>query len=37
MFQVLGMADDKVREIADFRALGEATRAAKRFATPTGD
>jgi hypothetical protein len=32
MFQVLRIGDQRIQEIADYRALGEATRAAKRFA-----
>jgi hypothetical protein len=31
-FQVIGLRGDKIREMADYRALGEATRAAKRMA-----
>jgi hypothetical protein len=32
MFQVLRTHGEKIREMADFRAVGQATRAAKRFA-----
>ena len=32
MFQALRIDDGKIREIADYRQLGPATRAAKRFA-----
>lgn len=32
MYQVLRIRDDKIDEIADYRALGPATKAAKRFA-----
>lgn len=32
MFQVLRFQDGKIREIADYRTLAEATRTAKRFA-----
>jgi hypothetical protein len=36
MFQVLRLDDGKIREIADYRQLGAATKTAKRFATSTG-
>jgi hypothetical protein len=36
MYQVLRFRDDKIQEMADYRALGEATRTAKRFAGRTG-
>jgi hypothetical protein len=32
MFQVLRVRDDKIEEIADYRAPGPATKTAKRFA-----
>jgi hypothetical protein len=32
MFQVLRVHDDKIQEIADYRAIGPATKTAKRFA-----
>jgi hypothetical protein len=32
MFQVLRIGGQTIRQIADYRAVGEATRAAKRFA-----
>ena len=32
MFQVLSTRGDRIREIADYRTIGEAVRAAKRFA-----
>ena len=32
MFQVLRIGDDKIREIADYRDIGPATKTAKRFA-----
>ena len=35
MFQVLRLDDGKIREIADYRQLGPATKAAKRFAGQT--
>jgi len=35
MFQVLRFRADKIREMADYRALEEATRTAKRFAGRT--
>jgi hypothetical protein len=31
-FQVLGLRDGKIREMAEYRSLGAATRTAKRFA-----
>jgi hypothetical protein len=35
MFQVLWFQDDKVQEMADYRASGDAIRTAKRFAART--
>jgi hypothetical protein len=35
LFQVLRLDDGKIREIADYRQLGPARRAAKRFAGQT--
>jgi hypothetical protein len=35
MFQVLRLDDGKIREIADYRQLGPARKAAKRFAGQT--
>jgi hypothetical protein len=35
-FQVLRLRDDKIREMAEYRTLGEATRTAKRLAAPGG-
>ncbi len=32
MFQALRIGDDKIREIADYRDIGPATKTAKRFA-----
>ena len=36
-FQVLRIRGDRIRERADYRTLGEATKAAKQFAVETGD
>jgi hypothetical protein len=30
-YQVLWLRDDKIREMAEYRTIGEATRTAKRF------
>ncbi len=35
-FQVLRVRDGKIREMAEYRQAGEATRAAKRFAAKSG-
>ena len=35
MFQVLRLDGGKIREMADYRQLGPATKTAKRFAAPT--
>jgi ketosteroid isomerase-like protein len=36
-FQVLRIRGDRIREIGDYRIVGEATKAAKQFAVETGD
>jgi hypothetical protein len=36
IFQVLRFRDDKIREMADYRTMGTATRTAKRFAAQAG-
>jgi hypothetical protein len=33
-FQAIAVGDDRIRKMADYRTLAEATRAAKRFAAP---
>jgi hypothetical protein len=35
-FQVLGLRDGKIREMAEYRTMGEATRTAKRLAARAG-
>jgi hypothetical protein len=37
MFQVLKMGNDRIREMAEYRSVGEAAKAAKRFAAEAGD
>jgi hypothetical protein len=32
MFEVLRFQDDRIREMADYRSIGDATRKARRFA-----
>jgi hypothetical protein len=36
-FQVLGLRAGKIREMAEYRTVGEATRTAKRFAAHSAD
>jgi hypothetical protein len=37
MFQVLRFQDDRIREMADYRVVGDATRMARRFAAQAAD
>jgi hypothetical protein len=36
-YQVLRLRDGKIREMAEYRTIGEATRTAKRFAAQEAD
>jgi hypothetical protein len=37
IFQVLRFQDDRIREMADYLAVGDATRMARRFAAQAAD
>jgi hypothetical protein len=37
MFQVLRFQDDRIREMADYRTIGDATQMARRFAAQAAD